>query len=227
MVGPGACRRWVVVPAAVAALLLAAGCSSPSYPTMMGGNAAATDPSVPGPGMMSGSSGATTTAVPYGPGMMAGGSGMMGASGYAYSRLTCAAPTSLPGSTVNVTLGDMGMTQMMGGVAPLGGHMMLRATPATVPGGQVSLVVSNMGWRTHELVVPALADRAAVGQRVSSADGKVDETASLGEVSNSCAAGAGDGITAGAVGWTIVTLAPGRYELVVQPAESLRQRLPP
>ena len=75
---PWACRRWVVVPAAVAALLLAAGCSSPSYPTMMGGNAAATDPSVPGPGMMSGSSGATTTAVPYGPGMMAGGSGMMG-----------------------------------------------------------------------------------------------------------------------------------------------------
>ena len=59
---------------------------------------------------------------------------------------TCAAPTSLPGSTVNVTLGDMGMTQMMGGVAPLGGHMMLQAAPATVPGGQVSLVVSNTGW---------------------------------------------------------------------------------
>jgi hypothetical protein len=80
-----------------------------------------------------------------GPGMVGGGAGMMGATGYTASRLTCAAPTSLAGSTVNVTLGDMGMTRMMGGVAPMGGHMMLLATPATVPGGQVSLVVSNMG----------------------------------------------------------------------------------
>ena len=71
-----------------------------------------------------------------------------------------------------------------------------------------------MGWRTHELVVLPLADGAAAGQRVPGADGKVDETGSLGEVSNSCAAGAGDGITAGAVGWTTVTLSPGRYELV-------------
>jgi uncharacterized cupredoxin-like copper-binding protein len=146
--------------------------------------------------------------------MMGGGAGRMGAPGYTASRLTCAAPPSLPGSTVNVTLGDMGMTRMMGGVAQLGGHMMLLATPATVPGGQISLVVSNMGWRTHELVVLPLADGAGAGQRVPGADGKVDETPSLGEVSNSCAAGAGDGITAGAVGWTTMSLAPGRYELL-------------
>jgi hypothetical protein len=106
--------------------------------------------------------------------------------------------------TVEVMLGDMGMTQMMGGTAPLGGHMMLRVTPATVPAGQVSLVVSNMGWRTHELVVLPLAAGASAGQRVPGADGKVEETGSLGEVSNSCAAGAGDGITAGAVGWNTV-----------------------
>ena len=86
-------------------------------PGMMGvGSTVVADPSVPGPGM---------TGV---------GAGMMGPAGYAYSRLTCAAPASLPGSTVNVMLGDMGMTQMMGGIAPLGGHMMLRATPASVPG---------------------------------------------------------------------------------------------
>jgi len=92
--------------------------------------------------------------------------------------------------------------------------MMLRVTPATVPAGQVSLVVSNMGWRTHELVVLPLAAGASAGQRVPGTDGKVEETGSLGEVSNSCAAGAGDGITAGAVGWNIVTLPPGNYELV-------------
>jgi uncharacterized cupredoxin-like copper-binding protein len=167
-----------------------------------------------GPGMMGGGSAVVTNPSVAGPGMMGGSAGMMSVSGYAFSRLTCAAPTSLPGSTVNVMLADMGMTRMMGGVAPLGGHMMLRATPASVPRGQVSLVVSNMGWRTHELVVLPLADGAAAGQRVPGADGKVDETGSLGEVSNSCAAGPGDGITAGAVGWTTVTLARGRYELV-------------
>ena len=53
---------------------------------------------------------------PTGPPMMGG------AAGYAFSRLTCAAPPSLPGATVQVMLGDMGMTQMMGGTAPLGGQ---------------------------------------------------------------------------------------------------------
>jgi uncharacterized cupredoxin-like copper-binding protein len=192
-------RLSVLLVGAVAAVLLT-GCNTATVATgsrmMGGGSAVATNPSVPGPGMMGGSA------------------GMMGPSGYAYSRLTCAAPTPLPGSTVNVILGDMGMTQTMGGVAPLGGHMMMRATPASVPSGQVSVVVSNMGWRTHELVVLPLADGAAAGRRVPGADGKIDETGSVGEVSNSCAAGAGDGITAGAVGWTTLTLAPGRYELV-------------
>jgi len=128
--------------------------------------------------------------------------------------LSCSAPASLPGSIVNVMLADMGMTTMMGGTAPMGAHMMLHAAPASAPAGTISLVASNMGWRTHELVILPLATGASAGQRVPGPDGKVDETGSLGEVSNSCAAGAGDGITAGAVGWTIVTLAPGRYELV-------------
>ena len=139
---------------------------------------------------------------------------MGGDPNYHYSSLTCAAPTSLPGSTVTVVLGDMGMTQMMSGTAPLGSHMMLRATPATVPAGQVSMVASNMGWRTHELVILPLAADAAAGQRTPGPDGKVDEAGSLGEASASCAEGSGDGINAGAVGWTTVTLAPGHYELV-------------
>ena len=36
----------------------------------------------------------------------------------------------------------------------------------------------------------------------------------MGEASKKCAAGTGDGITAGSVGWTTVTLARGRYELI-------------
>jgi uncharacterized cupredoxin-like copper-binding protein len=139
---------------------------------------------------------------------------MMAAPGYTASRLICAAPTSPPGSTVDVTLGDMGMTRMMGGVAPPGGHMLLVAAPAHVPAGQVSLVVSNLGWRIHELVVLPLPAGAAAGQRIPGPDGKVDETGSLGEISNSCADGAGDGITVGGVGWSTLTLTPGRYELV-------------
>ncbi len=185
---------FVMAAAVVAWVGVLAGCSAaaPVGPGMMGGAAsvATTDPSVPGLGMMS------------------------GGGGYTWSRLTCAAPAALPGSTVNVMLGDMGMTRMMGGVAPLGGHMMVRAIPTTVPAGQISFVVSNMGWRTHELVVLPLAAGSDAGQRLPGADGRVDETGSLGEVSASCSAGSGDGISAAAVGWTTMTLQPGRYELL-------------
>ena len=142
------------------------------------------------------------------------GVGMMGGTGYHFARVTCSAPRSLPGRIVNVTLADMGMTQMMGGTAPLGAHMMLRISPANVPAGQISLVASNMGWRTHELVILPLAAGAAAGQRAPGGDGKVADAGSLGEASHSCANGAGDGITSGSVGWTTLTLPPGRYELV-------------
>jgi uncharacterized cupredoxin-like copper-binding protein len=140
--------------------------------------------------------------------------GGMGGMGYDYSRLTCTSPATLPGARVQVTLADMGMTRMVGGVAPLGVQMMLHAVPTVVPAGKVSLVARNMGWRTHELVVLRLADDASAGQRVPDADGKVDEASSVGEASSSCAAGEGEGITSGAVGWVTLDLAPGRYELV-------------
>jgi uncharacterized cupredoxin-like copper-binding protein len=143
------------------------------------------------------------------------GAGMMGGvPGYHFARMTCSAPRSLPGRIVNVTLGDMGMTQMMGGTAPMGAHMMLRISPATVLAGRISLVVANMGWRTHELVVLPLAAGAAAGRRVPGVDGKVAETGSLGEASHSCGSGTGDGITSGTVSWTTLTLPPGRYELI-------------
>jgi hypothetical protein len=94
--------------------------------------------------------------------MMGGGSGP---GNYHFSKLTCTAPPDLPGRALIVTLADMGITQMMGGTAPLGAHMMLRAVPATVPAGKVSLVAENRGWRTHELVILPLAagNRSASG----------------------------------------------------------------
>lgn len=170
---------------AISASLVVAGCSSGTH--------------MAGPGMMGGA---------HGQGAMGGGSG------YHYASLTCSAPVTLPGQTVQVRLSDMGMTRMMGGIAPMGAHMRLTATPLTVPAGKVSLVASNVGWRTHELVILPLSSGATAGQRVPGTDGKVDEAGSLGEASSSCAAGTGEGIKSGAVGWTTLSLTPGRYELI-------------
>ena len=187
---------------AVGLAVLSAGCSAADTEfnsPMMGAMATSAAP------------GWTVTEVP----MSGAGHPMMGVQpGYNYSRLDCSAPNSLPGAIVTVMLGDMGMTRLMSGIAPLGTQMMLRATPVSISADQISLVVSNMGWRTHELVVLPLAVGAAAGARVPGSDGKVDETGSLGEVSNSCGEGTGDGIVSGTVGWTTVTLPPGRYELV-------------
>jgi uncharacterized cupredoxin-like copper-binding protein len=179
----GVMSRRLTPHAAVVACLVLAGCGSVSST---------------GPGMMG--AGAHSTASPTGAGMMGGGAG------YHFARVTCSAPRSLPGRIVNVTLGDMGMTRMMGGTAPLGAQMMLRVAPATIPAGQISLVASNMGWRTHELVILPLPAGAAAGQREPGVNGTVAETGSLGEASRSCGSGTGDGIT--------LTLPPGRYELI-------------
>lgn len=134
--------------------------------------------------------------------------------GYHLRALTCEPPSSLPGTVVRVMVGDMGASRMMGGVAPMGSRMMLRALPTTVRAGKVSFLVANMGWRTHELVVLPLAAGQSIGERVPDAAGRIDESGSLGEASASCAAGSGEGITSAALGWVTLTLAPGRYELV-------------
>jgi uncharacterized cupredoxin-like copper-binding protein len=193
--------RATVLGVAVAGLALA-GCESPRATS--------------GSGMMGGSASSNAA-------------GMSGGLGYHYSALSCSPPASLPGHTVRVTLADMGGTQMMGGTAPTGAHMMLRATPATVPAGQVSLVASNLGWRTHELVILPLSTGASAGQRVAGADGTVSEANSLGEASGNCAAGAGGGIPAKRVGWVTLTLAAGNYELVCNLpnhyADGMRQEL--
>jgi uncharacterized cupredoxin-like copper-binding protein len=102
----------------------------------------------------------------------------------------------------------------MGGTAPLGQHMILTAVPRTVRAGEVSFVASNSGWRIHELVILPLARSEMVGRRAVNSDGKVSEAGSLGEASASCGSGSGEGLVSGSVGWTTVTLRPGRYELL-------------
>jgi uncharacterized cupredoxin-like copper-binding protein len=143
-----------------------------------------------------------------GPGMMRSASGM------SYQDRTCAPPASLPGTAVRVTLADMGMSRMMGGTAPRSARMVLTSDRATVTAGTISIEASNLGWRTHELVILPLADGAVAGGRKPDTKGKVDEAGSLGEASSSCAGGAGSGITSGAVGWVTLTLPRGRYELL-------------
>jgi hypothetical protein len=144
----------------------------------------------------------------------------------------CSVP-SLPGTVVDVTLTDMGgrMTgtdgswggrmpggmmggPMMSGHGAAGAMMRVLVTPDAAAVGTVSLRVRNTGWMTHELVILPLSDGAAVGQRGVGGDGRVDETGSVGEVSRSCGAGAGDGLAAGSTGWTTLQLPAGRYELV-------------
>lgn len=139
---------------------------------------------------------------------------MGGGAGHHSSSLRCSAPSKLPGQRIAVSLADMGMTRMMGGTAPLGEHMRLTAVPAEVRAGPVTFAASNVGWRTHELVILPLGVAAQAGQLGVGPDGKVSEAINVGEASKSCEGGSGEGIKAGAVGWTTVTLVAGRYELL-------------
>ncbi len=92
--------------------------------------------------------------------------------------------------------------------------MRLTADATSVPHGTVSFVATNLGSINHEFVILPLPDSQIVGTRPLRGDSTVDETGSVGEASNSCGAGPGDGIAPATSSWTTVTLAPGRYELV-------------
>lgn len=126
---------------------------------------------------------------------------------------TCRTP-DLPGSVVDVTLVNMGGPMMNRDASITGGMMRLTADRSTVPHGVVSFLAVNAGNVNHELVVLPIADVQIVGTRVVGGDGKIDEAGSLGEASQTCGAGSGDGIAPGASSWVTLTLQPGRYELV-------------
>ena len=144
---------------------------------------------------------------------LAGGSTVaVAAASGAFTGRSCATPR-LTGTVVSVTEIDMGhmSTAMMGGQS---GMMRLLTRPATLHAGTVSFLVRNTGSRTHELVVLPLPAGTPVGGRLVSADGRVDETGSLGEASRTCGAGAAAGIKKGTTGWATLHLVAGRYELL-------------
>ncbi|MHA7666594.1 sulfocyanin-like copper-binding protein [Mycolicibacterium sp. HS_4_1] len=148
------------------------------------------------------------------------------------SAPTCSVP-ALPGTVTQVNLTDMGPMMgpwgrsMMGRYPMMGQHMMpgmgmmrIMVYPNLIPAGQISLRVDNTGTVAHEMVVLPLPAGQLPGQRVSGADGRVDEAGSLGEASRTCGADQGEenspeyGIAPQSTGWTTLTLSPGRYELI-------------
>ncbi len=120
---------------------------------------------------------------------------------------TCEPPSNV-GQIVQVSLSDGG--GMMGPFP-----MMLGLTPSStsVAAGRVTFVATNFGHLNHEfLILPMPAD--GLGTRPVGADGKIDESASLGEASKSCASGTGNGIAPGSRSWVTLNLGPGTYELL-------------
>lgn len=135
----------------------------------------------------------------------------MSRGGRGAATTSCTAP-QLAGRVVNVTLSNRGGSMMMS--AGRMGMMSITARPGAAPARPVSFVATNTGSLTHELVVLPLDPGARVGQRAVGADNKVDESGSLGEASNNCGAGAGEGISPQSTGWVTLDLPAGRYELV-------------
>ena len=126
----------------------------------------------------------------------------------AVGSASCSVP-QLSGLKVNVTLGDAGDAMMS--EEPM--MATITSDPSSVAAGRISFVAFNNGALVHEMVVLPLPSDGP-GTRPTGANGKIKETQSLGEASRSCGAGAGDGIAPGSIGWTTMTLKPGRYELV-------------
>lgn len=157
--------------------------------------------------------GTTTVLALTSGGMGAGGWPRPVAEPWQYPAPSCAVP-ALPGSVVSVTATDMGamMGRRHGGMGA--GMMRLFVDPVSVPAGPVSLRVANRGWLTHEVVVLPLAPGQYPGQRRVGPTWQVDESGSLGEASQTCGGGEGDGIAPGSLGWATLKLPAGRYELV-------------
>jgi uncharacterized cupredoxin-like copper-binding protein len=134
------------------------------------------------------------------------------------SRTTSCSLPNLSGAIVNVSLSNAGGPMMggpmVGGGGVRGGMMRLTTDAASVPHGVVSFVASTLGSINHELVILPLPTDQIVGTRALGADSKIDESTSIGEASNTCGAGTGEGIAPASSSWTTVTLTPGRYELV-------------
>jgi len=138
-------------------------------------------------------------------------------------------PPALAGAVVDVTVSDMGGMMgpgmnggpMMGpggmmGPGMNGGPVMGPRGPwPNSPGmgmGMMRLTIN--GTLAHEVIVMPLGPGQNPGQRPVGNDWEVDETDSLGEAAQTCGAGEVNGIAPGTMGWTTITLTPGRYELL-------------
>ena len=117
-------------------------------------------------------------------------------------------PSRPAAARVQVSLSDGG--DMMGGSAMM---VSLSADVTAVPPGRVTLIATNYGRLNHELLILSVpAD--GPGTRPVGPNGKIDESASLGEASRSCGDGVGNGISPGTRSWVTVNLMPGTYELL-------------
>lgn len=94
------------------------------------------------------------------------------------------------------------------------GMMRVVLNPSTVPAGTVSFRVRNTGMMIHEMTVLPLAAGRSPGQLAIDVNGQVDESGALAHAERTCGEGEGDGILPGSIGWTTVTLQPGRYEVL-------------
>lgn len=153
-------------------------------------------------------------------GAQGAGGGMMGGSGptggWTGTQSSCSIPPQ-PGTVVTYTAGDMGMGgAMMGGaVGGALGPMGFMPRSASVPAGQVTLVLRNAGSRPHELLVMPLAAGQAVGQRAVGTEDRISETGKIGEVSPVCPNDTSvDGTVPGGISQVTLTLSPGSYEIV-------------
>ena len=148
------------------------------------------------------------------------GYGPMGPGAYNGRWGTAAAScSSVPttGTVVTFTARDMGMGGgMMGGTfGGSYGPMTFVPRAATVPAGQVTVVLQNGGTRPHELLVMPLAAGQSVGQRSVGSDDRISETGKIGEVSPACPPNTTiDGTVPGGVSVVTLPLQAGTYEIV-------------
>ncbi|MGC8481927.1 MAG: hypothetical protein ACP5PJ_10295 [Acidimicrobiales bacterium] len=119
------------------------------------------------------------------------------------------APVSTASTVVEVGIFNKGGVMIGGG----GSTLQMTANPTTAPPGPITFIATNYGDGYHELLIFPMPAEGVVTRYVGG-NGKMIESQLLGEVSNSCGAGAGNGIAPGSVGWVTLTLPRGTYELL-------------